>query len=789
MNDKTYKVLEYHKIKELLKEEAASPMTKKVIGELSPFKDTHEIRERLAETTEAVAVIMSKGPLPLGNFYDIGNFVDFACKSGVLSMKQLLEVLYNLQIARNAYNFLKSDLPELPRIWGLGQTISVQKHLEEEIDKSILSEDEMSDNASPRLKDLRRAIGRQNEAIKTKFAAITGSAGNRVMLQDAIVTLRQGRYVIPVKQEHRAKFPGIIHDQSATGATLFIEPQAIVNMNNELRDLELEEQKEIARILADLSAKVALAGRNIINNQNILVKLDMIFAKGKLSVKQKGEEPLINTEGKLLLKEARHPLIDREKVVPITIGLGENYNTLVITGPNTGGKTVTLKTTGLLALMAQSGLHVPASSGSMLPVFKKVFADIGDEQSIEQSLSTFSSHMKNIVLIVEEAGEDTLVLLDELGAGTDPTEGAALAIAILDNLYKKGVKTLATTHYTELKKYALSTQGVENASMEFNVETLSPTYRLTVGTPGRSNAFEISKKLGLNPQIIDYARNMLDQGTIAFEDVITSIEKDRKAAEEERDEAMSLRFAIKKRQEEIEQQYRKLEDNKERILDRAREEARDIIDGAKNLAYEVEKELKELRKQQDPHSYNKSKELIRKRIKEGKERYRESITFQENPDPVKPEDIKIGDMVKVISLNQKGEVIAIPDDRKEVQVQIGALKVNVPMDKVAKAGNGGKTKSERKAQIGGLYRTKVQSVSANINVIGKVLDDAVIEVDKYLDDAFMAGLKEVTVIHGRGAGILREGLSKMMKGHKHVKSQRKGSYNEGGDGVTIVTLK
>ncbi|MGI6751324.1 MAG: endonuclease MutS2 [Anaerovoracaceae bacterium] len=789
MNDKTFRVLEYNRIKELLKDEASSPMTKEIIGELFPFSNMYEIRERLAETTEAVSVIVLKGSLPLGNFYDIGDFVNLAEKSGVLTMKQLLQVLYNLQVGRNAYNFLKDDLPDLPIIRGLGQVISIQKHLEDEIDRSILSEDEVADNASPRLRDLRRAIVRQNESIRSKLSSIIGSVDNRLILQDAIVTMRQGRYVIPVKQEHRAKIPGMIHDQSSTGATLFIEPQSIVNMNNELRELELEEQKEIARILADLSAQVALASKEIINNQKILVKLDLIFAKGKLSVKMKGEEPLINEAGILVLKEARHPLIDEEKVVPITIRLGGDYHTLVITGPNTGGKTVTLKTTGLLSLMAQTGLHIPASSGSVLPIFKRVYADIGDEQSIEQSLSTFSSHMRNIVEIVKEAGEDTLVLLDELGAGTDPTEGAALAIAILDNLYCKGARTLATTHYTELKKYALSTEGVENASMEFDVETLSPTFKLTVGTPGRSNAFEISKKLGLDSQIIDHARSLLDRGDIAFEDVLSSIERDRKAAEADRDEAMGLKFALKRRQEEIEQQYERLEAQKERILAKAREEASQMVHEAKILTDQVEKELKELRRQQDPSIFNRNKEQIRRRIKEGKEKYRDNILDQRNHEPIKPGDIGIGDLVKVVSLNQKGRVISLPDDRNEVQVQIGALKVNVSTDRIAKVGDVGKSKGGGKASFGGLYRTKVQTAGTSINVIGRVLDDAIIEVDKYLDDAFIAGLKEVTIIHGRGSGVLREGLAKMMKGHKHVASQRRGSYNEGGDGVTIVTLK
>ena len=540
MNKKAYKVLEYNKILDLLGEEAASVITKKVISELKPSVEVNLIREMLAETTEAVSVIMRKGALPLGNFYDIKNMIHLADKGGTLTMKQLLEVFYNLRVARNVANFLKSDLPDLPIIKGLSEVLSIQKKLEENIDRCILSEDEMADSASSELKSIRRNIVRQNEAIRAKMSQILNSSENRTMLQDAIVTMRQGRYVIPVKQEHKSKFSGIVHDQSATGATLFIEPQAIVNLNNELRELELAEKVEIQRILAELSAEVAQVNLELLNNQDILLKLDYIFAKGKLSVKMKATEPQINTKGNLRIKDGRHPLIAKDMVVPISIAIGKGYDTLVITGPNTGGKTVTLKTVGLFVMMTQSGLHIPAGDMTEMPIFHKVFADIGDEQSIEQSLSTFSSHMINIVDIVENSNNNTLVLLDELGAGTDPTEGAALAISILQYLYRKGAKTIATTHYTELKKYAISTHGVENASMEFDVETLSPTYKLSIGVPGRSNAFEISKKLGLNNNIIENARGLLERGDIEFEDVISSIEKDKKAAEEERDEAISL---------------------------------------------------------------------------------------------------------------------------------------------------------------------------------------------------------------------------------------------------------
>jgi len=789
MNEKAYRVLEYNKILDLLGAEAASSITRKVIEELKPSLDVFQIKEMLAETTEAVSVIMRKGALPLGSFYDIRDSVWLADKGSTLSMKQLLEILYNLQVTRNAASFLKSDLPELPVIRGLAELLSIQKRLEENIDRCIISEDEMADAASPELKNIRRSIQRQNEAIRVKMNQILNSSDNRTILQDALVTMRQGRYVVPVKQEHKAKFPGIVHDQSATGATLFIEPQAIVNLNNELRELELGEKIEIERILAELSAEVAAVRDDLLNNQDILQKLDFIFAKGKLSAKMKGTEPEINTQGVLRIKDGRHPLIGKDKVVPISIAIGKGYQTLVITGPNTGGKTVTLKTVGLFVLMTQSGLHVPAGYGTEMPVLLKVFADIGDEQSIEQSLSTFSSHMTNIVNIVENSGKDTLVLLDELGAGTDPLEGAALAISILEHLYDKGVKTIATTHYTELKKYAIATKGVENASMEFDIETLSPTYRLSIGTPGRSNAFEISQKLGLKPVIIKHAKGMLEQGDIEFEDVISSIEKDKKKAEEERDEAILLNLEIKRQKEQFEKERAKLEEQREKILSKAKEEAREMIREAKELTDQVQKELKELEKFNAPGDRNRKFEEARRKIREASDQYKEKLAVPENPNPVRAGELKIGDRVKVLSLDQKGNVLTLPDDKDELQIQVGLMKITVNLDNITRIQDGNGKKEGKTSRYGTLYRSKVQSVTPSINVRGSLLDDAVMDVDKYLDDAYIAGLKEVTIIHGRGEGILRDGIHKMLKSHKHVAKFRKGAYNEGGDGVTVVELK
>lgn len=789
MNQKAFKVLEYNKIIDFLMQEAASQLAKNVISEMKPLVDVYQIKELLAETTEAVMVIVHKGAPPIGAFYDIENSLHMANKGGSLTMKQLLEILYNINTAGRTINFLKSDLPPLPIIKGIGEVLFTDKTLAENIDRCIFSEDEMADNASSELKSIRRAIIRQNEAVKSKMTQILNSSENRTMLQDSIVTMRQGRYVIPVKQEHKGRFPGIVHDQSATGATLFIEPQAIVTLNNELRQLELDERVEIERILAELSGQVAEDFQQLLNNQKLLLQLDIIFAKGKLSCKQNASEAKINEKGYIKIIQARHPLINPKDVVPINIEFGRGYNSLVITGPNTGGKTVTLKTVGLLAMMSQSGFHIPAAEGSEMPVFKKIYADIGDEQSIEQSLSTFSSHMNNIVEIVENADDETLVLLDELGAGTDPTEGAALAISILDDLYSKGSRTLATTHYTELKKYAIATPGVENASMEFNVETLRPTYRLFLGIPGKSNAFEISQRIGLNKELIDKARSLIDKGEIEFETVISSIEADKKKAELERDEAIMLKIAMQKQKDDFDRRQNKLEEKQIAIIEKARQEAKDIVRDAKQIVDQVQKELREIKQLENASERQTVFEDNKKKLRETESKLRVKETLIENDNPIKLEEIKIGERVKLVNLNQNGEILTMPDDKGDLQVQVGNIKINTNMSTLMLIIDGTKKKPQlKKSKYASLYKYKTQEVSTSINVIGKNLDDAIMDVDKYLDDAYISGLSEVTIIHGRGAGILREGLTQMFKSHKHVDTFRKGSYTEGGDGVTVCTL-
>jgi len=788
MDQRAKRVLEYDKIIERLSNHGGSSLARDRIKEMEPITDGRIIKDLLAETSEALDVIVSKGPLPLGNFYDIRLALELSKKGGTLTMKQLLEVLYNMNIAGNIISFLKSDLPEIPIIRSLADLLIAPRDLRSEIDRCILSEEEMADNASSELRTLRRNILKQNDAIRNRMNQILNSADNKTYLQDAIITMRQGRYVIPVKQEHRNKFPGMVHDQSASGATLFIEPQVIVNLNNQLRELEIAEQAEVQRILSELTQYVAQYYSDLINNQELLIELDIIFAKGKLSYGMDGVEGQIVDDGVLELLGARHPLIDAKSVVPVSVYIGKDYNALIITGPNTGGKTVTLKTTGLLVMMTQTGLHIPCSQGSKVPVFEKIYADIGDEQSIEQSLSTFSSHMKNIVNIVGESNGKTLVLLDELGAGTDPTEGAALGIAILKDLDQKGATVLATTHYTELKKYAIATAGVENASMEFDLETLSPTYKLVLGIPGKSNAFEISEKLGLSNSIIDLARSLLDGNALEFEEVISALEADKKAAAAMKDEALAINLAMKKEKEELKAAEKKLSLQKEKLLQEAKEEARELIAEARESALQITKELKELAREESIGQRTQKLQDAKSNLKKLDNRYRDTLVTKENPNPLRHDEIEIGQRVRVLTLDQIGEVLSLPDDKGELSIQVGRLKVNSRLSDILPIEENRVQKNPTRSSGGSSYIGKGKTCSMSINVQGENLDSALMDVDKYLDDAYMAGLKKVTVIHGRGEGILRQGLQDMFKTHKHVASFQRGSYNEGGDGVTIVAL-
>lgn len=793
MNQKALETLEYKKIIAQLKREMGSAASAKLADELTPLTSEKIIKEELRSTTEAVDLIVRKGPLPTGGLYDIREALLLAKKGGSLTMRQLLEVQNVLGISSEVVAFMHDDaLPELKYIGEMVDLIVEFTALEKEISRCILTEDEMADNASPKLKDIRRSIHQQNQAIKNKLSRIITSSSNKTYLQDTIVTMRDGRYVIPVKQEYRSFFPGMVHDQSKGGATLFIEPQGVVELNNKLRELEVEEQLEIARILAELSSRVAEHYSEIRSNLELLIKLDFIMAKGKLSCKMHASEPKIDVDGELRLISARHPLIEYKKAVPVDIRIGGDYRTLIITGPNTGGKTVSLKTAGLLVMMAQSGLHIPASHASTLPIFGEVFADIGDEQSIEQSLSTFSSHMKNIVSIIDKASYDSLVLVDELGAGTDPTEGAALAIAILERFYDSGALTMATTHYNELKKYALATSGVENAAMEFDIETLTPTYRLLIGVPGKSNAFEISKKLGLSESIIERASEHIKHGDMEFENVISSIEDDKRKAAADRLDAESMRAEIEERLKKLEEKEKAVSEKRADIIAEAKREARELLRETKSAVKDVQKDLRRLQKSGAHTNLNTGAlEKSRRKINEAEDLVSEKVVKQVNSEPVSADTLKIGDRVKLLTIGQNGTILSLPDEKGNLMINIGALKVKARLQDLMLINEGKDRKPQAKSssKYGSLLRSKSSSVSASINVMGKNLEDALADVEKYLDDVYMAGLDMVSIIHGRGGGILKDGIRQMLKRKKYVDSYGAASYNDGGEGVTIVRMK
>ena len=793
MNQKALETLEYKKIIAQLKREMGSAASAKLADELTPLTSEKIIKEELRSTTEAVDLIVRKGPLPTGGLYDIREALLLAKKGGSLTMRQLLEVQNVLGISSEVVAFMHDDaLPELKYIGEMVDLIVEFTALEKEISRCILTEDEMADNASPKLKDIRRSIHQQNQAIKNKLSRIITSSSNKTYLQDTIVTMRDGRYVIPVKQEYRSFFPGMVHDQSKGGATLFIEPQGVVELNNKLRELEVEEQLEIARILAELSSRVAEHYREIRSNLELLIKLDFIMAKGKLSCKMHASEPKIDADGELRLISARHPLIEYKKAVPVDIRIGGDYRTLIITGPNTGGKTVSLKTAGLLVMMAQSGLHIPASHASTLPIFGEVFADIGDEQSIEQSLSTFSSHMKNIVSIIDKASYDSLVLVDELGAGTDPTEGAALAIAILERFYDSGALTMATTHYNELKKYALATSGVENAAMEFDVETLTPTYRLLIGVPGKSNAFEISKKLGLSESVIERASEHIKHGDMEFENVISSIEDDKRKAAADRLDAESMRAEIEERLKKLEEKEKAISEKRADIISEAKREARELLRETKSAVKDVQKDLRRLQKSGAHTNLNTGAlEKSRRKINEAEDLVSEKVVKQVNSEPVSADTLKIGDRVKLLTIGQNGTILSLPDEKGNLMINIGALKVKARLQDLMLINEGKDRKPQAKSssKYGSLLRSKSSSVSASINVMGKNLEDALADVEKYLDDVYMAGLDMVSIIHGRGGGILKDGIRQMLKRKKYVDSYGAASYNDGGEGVTVVRMK
>ena len=784
MKERTLRVLEFTRIRELLAEGALTPAGAEKCRQLEPADELTAVQALQAETEEATVILQYAGGHPMIAFPDVKPALVICEKGGSLSAGMLLNVAELLRASRAAQDALVTERENTPILRAKAEGLFVSRSIEKDITDAIISEDEIADRASSELMNIRRHLRGAQDRIRDKLNQMIHSATLQKALQDPIITVRNNRYVLPVKAEYRSMVQGLVHDQSSSGATLFIEPMAAVEMGNELKQWELKEQQEIARILAALSAEVAPYAAAIAETQEQLAELDFIFAKGLLSRRFFCVSPKMNNEGRLKIIRGRHPLIDPEKVVPSTIWLGEEFTSLIITGPNTGGKTVTLKTVGLFTLMAQAGLQVPADPGTELAVFEQVFADIGDEQSIEQSLSTFSGHMTNIVEIMHEVTPRDLVLFDELGAGTDPTEGAALAQSILTRLLHIKVRTLATTHYSELKAFALTTQGVENASVEFDVETLRPTYRLSIGVPGKSNAFEISRRLGLPENLIDAARKLLSGNAIRFEDVIANAEYHRQVAEKERQLAEEANRETIRLRNEAEQLRKEMEQKREQALRKAREDAKHIVDQARRESESVIAELKKMKK--NAASGDASVNDLRRRLDKESDALAEGLGRGETDGGEAPKTVKVGDQVKILTLGVEGTVLAPPDEKGEVRLQAGMMKFTAELSQLRLIRQApAKEKTTVKAKTGMMTRT----VKSECDVRGMNLEEALDAVSLYLDEAVLAGLNEVYVIHGKGTGILRAGIQQDLRKNKHVKSFRRGMYGEGEDGVTVVTLK
>ncbi len=782
MNERVLRVLEFNKILSILSSYAQSEPGKEMCLGLKPLTELSDIEKAQGETGEAVSVMAYSGQNPIVSFNDVTPSLSLAEKGATLNMKMLLGVAEVLRAAAQVRSALVTERENTPILTACASLLQPLSSLARDITESILSEEELSDHASPELADIRRHIRQSNDRVREKLNSMAHGNAYAKYLMEPIVTVRSGRYVLPVRQEYRQFVPGLVHDQSSTGATLYIEPMAVVELGNELREWHIKEKNEIDRILAAFSAQVGdsagLIGRDIA----LLTRLDFIFAKACLARAMDALPPLMNDGGIVRLNRARHPLIPAETVVPLTLRIGEDFTTLVITGPNTGGKTVSLKTLGLFCLMAQAGLQLPASAGTTVPVFHEIYADIGDEQSIEQSLSTFSSHMTNIVEITSKVEENDLVLFDELGAGTDPTEGAALAQAILSSLTRRHIRTAATTHYSELKSYALTTPGVENASVEFDVATLRPTYRLSIGVPGKSNAFEISRRLGLDEELIESAKELLSRDTVRFEDVIANAEYHRQVAEKERALAEEARQETVRLRNEAEALYRETRELRQNAERKAREEARRVVDKARREAADILQEMKDIRRS----AASGDAAALKRKLDRSLDELSDGIVSADPASGTAPKDLKIGDRVLILTLNAEGTVQSAPDARGEVVVQAGALKMKTTLDKLRMVRQAEKPRP--KAAVGISRGLSGASVPMSCDLRGMNLEEALLEADRYLSSAYLAGLHEVTLIHGKGTGVLRSGIQQYLKKQPHVKSYRLGHYGEGEDGVTVVTL-
>lgn len=791
MNKKALSTLEYDKIIEMLVSHASSPLGKIRCEDLLPSDSIAEIEHQQEQTQDALTRLFQKGNLSFGNVKDVRGSLkrlEIGSTLGITELLQICGLLENTSRVKS-YGRRERDNGQRDSLDDLFDSLEPLPQLSGEIRRCILSEEEISDDASSALKQIRRSIKITGEKVHTQLAGmVNGSA--RSYLQDAVITMRNGRYCIPVKSEYKSQVPGMIHDQSSTGSTLFIEPMAIVKLNNEIRDLELKEAAEIEKILASLSDLTAENREAIQYNLENMVELDFIFARASLAMEQNATRPVFNTKGWINIRKGRHPLIDKKKVVPIDIHLGKDFHLLIVTGPNTGGKTVSLKTVGLLTLMGQAGLHIPALDRSELSVFREVYADIGDEQSIEQSLSTFSSHMTNVVSFIEKADPYSLVLFDELGAGTDPTEGAALAIAILNHLQAQGIRTMATTHYSELKVYALSTPGVENASCEFNVKTLRPTYRLLIGVPGKSNAFAISGKLGLPSYIIEEAKKQINSKDESFEDVISTLEENRITIEKERLEIEKYKEEISALKEKLESKQEKLDQQRSRLLQEANEEAHAILREAKEYADQTMKDFHKFGKN---NISVKEMEAERQRLRQKMNKIEKNISIKESKPTgtLKPSDLHLGDGVKVLSLNLKGTVSTLPDSKGFLFVQMGIMRSKIHITDLAllKEETVISAPHMQKTSSGKIRMSKSASVEIEINLLGKTVDEAIAELDKYLDDAYLAHMPSVRIVHGKGTGALRKGVHNYLRKVKYVSSFRLGEFGEGDAGVTIVEFK
>lgn len=791
MNRKTLTKLEYGKIIQILIDHASSEAGKHYCRTLQPLTDLNEINHLQEQTSAAFTRIVKKGRLSFSGCYSIEDSLMRLDIGAALSTAELLRICKLLEVANRAKSYGRHDtVDELADCLDpYFEQLSPLTPVSTEIRRCILSEEEISDDASSNLKHIRRSIESLNDKVhSTLTGLVNGSL--RSYLQDAIITMRGDRYCVPVKAEYRSQVNGMIHDQSSTGSTLFIEPMAIVKLNNDLKELYGKEQEEIQVILARLSVDVAEYIEEIRTNYTVLSELDFIFARGSLALSMNASRPIFNTKGYLHIRQGRHPLLDKKKVVPITIELGGSFDLLIVTGPNTGGKTVSLKTVGLFTLMGQSGLHIPALDRSELAVFENVYADIGDEQSIEQSLSTFSSHMTNIVSFLQDVNEQSLVLFDELGAGTDPTEGAALAIAILSHLHERGIRTMATTHYSELKVFALSTPGVENACCEFDVDTLRPTYHLLIGIPGKSNAFAISSKLGLPNFIIESAKSHLTEQDESFEDVISNLEISRKTIEKDRAEIASYKKEIEQLKRELHQKQEKLEERKERIIREANEKANAILREAKEVADETIKQFHKFGKE-NISAAEMERERERLRQKMAKTQNNSKLEAKKPAKQHKPSDFRLGESVKVLSLNLKGTVHSLPDAKGNLSVQMGILRSQVHISdlEIIEEPLSMTEKQLRRTGTSKMKMGKSLAVSPEINLLGKTVDEALALLDKYLDDAYLAHLSPVRIVHGKGTGALRAGVHNYLKRQKHVKSYRLGAFGEGDAGVTIVEFK